>query len=245
MLKGPRAPTPPAPSEAAAVRLRQGPGQGGRLALAGAAWLLGVGWQLQLPALWPPSVHLALLLASVAGGLAALCWRWARWAPVLVTTSLMLALGSTGWRAEQRLAERLPAALEGQDLLVTGVVATMPQRGPSGLRFVFEPEAAMLRGILQVFAQYERAVIKARTASAMKVKKAKGERAGRFAPYGFADDGTGKLIPVPDEQAAVHLARELRSQGMPLRTIAAHLEAQGHQSRGKGWDPKTVSRMVA
>ena len=146
MLKGPRAPTPPAPSEAAAVRLRQGPGQGGRLALAGAAWLLGVGWQLQLPALWPPSVHLALLLASVAGGLAALCWRWARWAPVLVTTSLMLALGSTGWRAEQRLAERLPAALEGQDLLVTGVVATMPQRGPSGLRFVFEPEAAMLRG---------------------------------------------------------------------------------------------------
>lgn len=107
------------------------------------------------------------------------------------------------------------------------------------------PEAAMLRGILQVFAQYERAVIKARTASAMKVKKAKGERAGRFAPYGFADDGTGKLIPVPDEQAAVHLARELRSQGMPLRTIAAHLEAQGHQSRGKGWDPKTVSRMVA
>lgn len=107
------------------------------------------------------------------------------------------------------------------------------------------PEAAMLRGILQVFAQYERAVIRARTASAMKVKKARGERAGRNTPYGFTDDGTGKLIPAPDEQAAVRLARELRDRGMTLRSIAAQLQANGYQSRGKCWDPKTVSRMVA
>jgi competence protein ComEC len=119
---------------------------GWRLALAAAAWLLGIAWQLQLAALWPAALHQALSAAGALGLLAALLWPWARTAPCLMAGCLMLALGSTGWRAELRLAERLPSALEGQDLLVTGVVAAMPQAGPAGLRFVFEPERATLRG---------------------------------------------------------------------------------------------------
>ena len=57
-----------------------------------------------------------------------------------------LGFGLTGLRAEQRLAERLAPALEGEDLLVTGVVATMPQVGLAGTRFVFEVERAERRG---------------------------------------------------------------------------------------------------
>ena len=58
----------------------------------------------------------------------------------------VLAFGSTGWRADARLAQRLDAALEGQDLLVTGLIASLPQRGASGTRFIFNVEHASLRG---------------------------------------------------------------------------------------------------
>ena len=43
----------------------------------------------------------------------------------LVLTALALAgFAQTGWRASARIAERLPAALEGRDISVTGVVAS-------------------------------------------------------------------------------------------------------------------------
>lgn len=149
MLTGTRAQTPQAAKPVVSAAGRTGLSPGGRLALAAAAWLLGMAWQLQLPALWPMAVHQALVAGGGAVLLVGLVWRGARqavwrgaWPAVAL---LMLALGSTGWRADLRLAERLPSHLEGQDLLVTGVVAAMPQAGPTGLRFVFEPERAMLR----------------------------------------------------------------------------------------------------
>lgn len=42
-----------------------------------------------------------------------------------------------GWQAEARLAERLDPALEGLDLQVIGVVATLPQNNERGQRFEF------------------------------------------------------------------------------------------------------------
>jgi competence protein ComEC len=59
---------------------------------------------------------------------------------------LGLAFGSTGWRATTRLAQMLPAALEGRDLQLTGAVVRMPQPGPQGTRFVFDVEGAALDG---------------------------------------------------------------------------------------------------
>jgi competence protein ComEC len=58
----------------------------------------------------------------------------------------MLGFGSTGWRAAVVLAESLPTTLEGQDLLLTGVVAQMPRSSPSGTRFTFEVEEALQQG---------------------------------------------------------------------------------------------------
>ncbi|MGE0357937.1 MAG: DNA internalization-related competence protein ComEC/Rec2 [Burkholderiales bacterium] len=61
---------------------------------------------------------------------------------------LLAAAGFAGghdlatWRAQARLAEALPAALEGRDLEVEGVVAGLPRSGGRGTRFLFEPDAA-------------------------------------------------------------------------------------------------------
>jgi competence protein ComEC len=57
-----------------------------------------------------------------------------------------IGFGSTGWRAELRLSDVLPAVLEGQDLVITGVVSGLPQTNLSGTRFVFDVESAAWRG---------------------------------------------------------------------------------------------------
>lgn len=70
-----------------------------------------------------------------------------RVATLLVALALaLLAFSSTGARALWRLADSLPAALEGRDLMLAGVVATLPRRAPQGLRFEFVVERATLDG---------------------------------------------------------------------------------------------------
>ena len=118
---------------------------GWRMAFCALAWLLGLGLQMQQPALWPVAVYAALAVLAVALLLAAAGWRVGA-LPLLMAAAVAVAIASTGLRADARLAQRLPAALEGQDLLVTGVVASLPQLGASGLRFRFEVEQATWRG---------------------------------------------------------------------------------------------------
>jgi len=73
----------------------------------------------------------ALALASVP---ALLPWRGrALWAAALLGVLL------TAWRAEARLAERWPAARHGEEHVVTGHVASLPEREGRNWRFVFEP----------------------------------------------------------------------------------------------------------
>lgn len=54
----------------------------------------------------------------------------------------------------------------------------------------------------------------------------------------------GILVADGVEAAAVARARELRGQGKSLRAIAAALDAEGHQPRGKRWHVETLSRIV-
>ena len=103
-------------------------------------------WQVQQPALQSPAAMAALAFAAVAMG-AVLLTRLH--VATLLAGALSLgvaAFASTDWRASQRLADTLPAALEGQDLAVTGVIAALPRTGPIGTRFVFEVESATQRG---------------------------------------------------------------------------------------------------
>lgn len=124
---------------------------GGASPASAAGWLAallaapaGVAVQLQQPALWSDGLYAGLVALGLAMLLAAR--RGARLLPVLLISLALIGFGSTGWRASQCLAETLPAAIEGRDLRVTGVVASLPQSGPNGLRFRFEVEQATLAG---------------------------------------------------------------------------------------------------
>ena len=94
----------------------------------------------------PLVAYIGGTLAAASTLLAAAAWQRLRHPALLLLATAVLAFASTGWRADLRLAQRLDAALEGQNLLVTGVIASLPQRGASGTRFVFEVEQASLRG---------------------------------------------------------------------------------------------------
>ena len=127
----------------------EGTHTGWRLAGLGLAWLAGVALQLNERVLMAGSAY------AVAGalGLVALAigWRWRRaWVVGLVGLVGMAALGFavSGWRACERLGEQLPASLEGRDIELSGIVASLPQRGSSGLRFRFDVEQARAGGQL-------------------------------------------------------------------------------------------------
>jgi competence protein ComEC len=115
-----------------------------------AAFCIGALW-LQTCATLPPQPLLVVL-----GGIAGLCalashrarTACARSRGTIIVASVAVAActGTTGfgyaaWRAEQRLADALPAALEGVDLRVVGVVDELPQPVERGVRFAFAVEA--------------------------------------------------------------------------------------------------------
>jgi len=67
-------------------------------------------------------------------------------AALLASTGALLAgFALTGVQASLRLGDALVPALEGRDLIVTGVVASLPQAGPNGLRFRFALDARSRR----------------------------------------------------------------------------------------------------
>ena len=117
---------------------------GWRLAGLALAWVAGVAVQLQQRSLWPVDAYLVAIALGALGAI--LAWRWRRAFIAALLGAALLAFGAAGWRASERLADALPVALEGQDLAVTGVIASLPQRSAAGLRFRFEAEAARLGG---------------------------------------------------------------------------------------------------
>ncbi|QDX80348.1 DNA internalization-related competence protein ComEC/Rec2 [Denitratisoma sp. DHT3] len=92
-------------------------------------------WQAQLPA--------AALLATLAA-VGVLALGLGRWRPRLRALAplgaLLLGFAWAGTLAQQRLDEALAADLEGRDLQVVGVVASLPQAFDNGWRFDFAPE---------------------------------------------------------------------------------------------------------
>ncbi len=117
---------------------------GWRLTGLALAWLTGVALHLQQRALWPLAAYVAIGVVAALLLAAASAWRRASVLTLnaALVSALALGFGASGWRASLLLAETLPAALEGRDVIVTGVVATLPQRSASGLRFRFDVEHA-------------------------------------------------------------------------------------------------------
>ncbi len=82
-----------------------------------------------------PSLAWALLLVP----LAAAALRWPKlWIAAAFAAGFFWAAGRAHWRMD----ERLPAALEGRDIAVVGVVASLPAMGERGVRFDFDVESA-------------------------------------------------------------------------------------------------------
>ncbi len=103
----------------------------------------GVGL-LQTRAVLPGAMQAALLLLALM--LAAVLARRIQraWARVMARIACGAIVGFL-WAAllaTQYLAEELPVALEGKELVVSGVVANLPYRFEHGLRFQFEVEQA-------------------------------------------------------------------------------------------------------
>ena len=106
------------------------------------------------------------------------------------------------------------------------------------------PQAIMMRRLVQMFAEYERLVIKLRTRTALRAKRKRGERVGSI-PMGYALGDDGKLLVVdPAEAAMVARVRELADGTRSLRAIARVLAAEGFAPRGKAWHPQTIARII-
>lgn len=102
-------------------------------------WVLGVALQLQQATLsnawaYGLAVGLGLLLGALSLWWAPARWRWA----VCGGCAVALAWGFTGLRAVHFSARALAPGLEGRDTWVQGRIASLPQRGADGLRFVLE-----------------------------------------------------------------------------------------------------------
>ncbi|AAZ97712.1 DNA internalization-related competence protein ComEC/Rec2 [Thiobacillus denitrificans ATCC 25259] len=113
------------------------------------AFCLGIGWlqqQAELPPtswLWLlPLLSTVLLLPRFSAGPAALLRRAA-------ITLLCAALGVAWatWRAELRLAERLPDHWQGVDIELVGVIAALPHADARGERFVLDVEKVLTPGV--------------------------------------------------------------------------------------------------
>lgn len=107
-----------------------------------------------------------------------------------------------------------------------------------------DPSRKLVRTILGAISEYDREMITDRLAAARKAKAARGGYAHGALPYGYRSRG-GKLVPVPAEQRALSLMRQLDGQGASTRAIADALTAEGHPTkRGGKWCAATVARIL-
>ncbi|CAB5658543.1 ComEC family competence protein [Delftia tsuruhatensis] len=117
--------------------------------VAGAAWQVT---QPQLWALWSYLVLLALGGLSCAWGLRIGRGRGRGRAQGLApqlwgaACAALLVAGLTGWRAQEFSGRALAQPLEGRDLRIVGVVASLPQRQAQGTRWRMAVERASLAG---------------------------------------------------------------------------------------------------
>ena len=108
-----------------------------------------------------------------------------------------------------------------------------------------DPTGQLMKGIVDQFGIYERAMIRSRTKAALATKRKAGELAGEV-PFGWVADDTGKLFEVAAEQAILLIIIELRQAGVSLRQIAAILTGAGHRTK-KGrstWTHTTVKSIL-
>lgn len=141
----------------------------------------------------------------------------------------------------------------GRDVLNVAMIERLVER--KGARVVSSagegsdddsPTGKLMRGIIDCFAEYERALIRHRTKAAMAAAKKRGQRVGCI-PFGMAlgDDGR-MLVPNPDERAVLAEIHRLRNRGNALFTIAEELNGRGLRNRqGRQWLPNFIAQLLS
>ena len=106
------------------------------------------------------------------------------------------------------------------------------------------PEDMLMRGMFDLFATYERLVIKMRTRAALQHKKATGQKYTNITPYGF-EAIEGRLVQVLAETEVVAEIQAARSSGNTLQSIADNLNGRGIPTKtGKQWAPATIHLLL-
>lgn len=105
------------------------------------------------------------------------------------------------------------------------------------------PEGQLVRTMIDAMAQYERALIRARTKAAMQAKKKRGEVVGQ-PQFGLQALG-GRLVADPTEQRALKRMAKLQAAGLSHACIANKLQAEGYEPRGSRWHTTTVTRALS
>ena len=189
----------------------------------------GLGLEAQQAAIETAAARLGLAVAetftdTVSGGLAL------EYRPALLAALEAIRLGDVLLVAKR---DRL-----GRDVLNVAMIERLVER--RGARVYSAagegtddngPTGQLMRTIIDAFAQYERALIRARTRAAMAAAKKRGQRVGQI-PWGMAlgDDGRS-LVPHLEERALLAEIRALRDQGLALISIAEVLNERGLRNR--------------
>ena len=106
------------------------------------------------------------------------------------------------------------------------------------------PEDMLMRGMFDLFATYERLVIKMRTRAALQHKKRTGQKYTNQTPYGF-EAIEGRLVQVEQEAQIVAEIQAARTGGNTLQSIADGLNGRGIPTKtGKQWAPATIHLLL-
>ncbi len=146
-----------------------------------------------------------------------------------------------------------------RDVVAAGLITRLVERNGGVVRTADgigngeDAESKLLAGIVDLFAQYERAVIKGRTRAALALKRSRGEAlGGSHAPFGFRFAKTrrsGKIVKMlvsdPKEQEVVFRIVRLRRRGRSLEAISKTLNKAGVPTKSGGrWFAMSVKRVL-
>lgn len=130
-------------------------------------------------------------------------------------------------RLFRNAADALTTAQEFKDKgidLIVADIGTDPvtQNGTSKMFF----------GMLALMSEFERDRIRERQADGIRNKREAGGHTGGKRKFGYRIEGAGKsarLVPIPEEQAAIEKMRRLRDNGLSFRDISAEIIADGFE----------------
>ena len=172
--------------------------------------------------------------------------------------ALMDALGALE-RGDVLLVHKRDRLARG--VMVAGMIESLAAKAGAAVRCADgtgngdSPEDGLLRSIVDAFAEYERMLIKFRTAAALARKKSRRQKYSGVSAYGWESYPTGAMRPDgteqhgirenETEQRAVVLVHDMRKDGATYAAICERLTAQGHAPRGAKWHANSVRRILA